>query len=196
MALWSQNGKASAMWSCFLPNMILSMVDTGKHNKRNEEIVKPEIIMNYKEAKQGIDISDQMACYFTSLGKTIRCFHKIGFEFLLNTTVVNALIIFQEIRGKIQIAKFRYDLIYLLAEMVLPTRTSSSQAQNGTSACTRSVLQTRRSVSQTHRLEKYTEKDNKNCVKGRRCSSCYSEIKKSDSWENASKKAKKSVNFL
>ena len=134
--------------------------------------------MNYNEAKQGINISDQMASYFTSLRKTIRWFYKIGFEFLLNTDVVNALIIFQEIRSKIQIAKFRYDLIYSLVDMVPPTQASSSQQM---SASTRSVSQTRRSVSQPHLLEKYTERDNKNHVKKTRCSSCYYEIKKSDS---------------
>ena len=78
--------------------------------------------MNYNEAKVGIDISDLMAGYFTPLRKTIRWFNKIGFEFLLNTAVVNVQIIFQEIRGKIQIAKFRYDLIFSLADMVPPTR--------------------------------------------------------------------------
>ena len=51
------------------------MVDTGRKNK----------------GKQGIDISDQMASYFTALRKTIRWYHKIGLEFLLNTAVVNAL---------------------------------------------------------------------------------------------------------
>ena len=75
------------------------MIDTGRKNRQNEKVMKPEIIMNYNKRKQGIDIFDQMASYFTPLRKTIRWYHKIGFEFLLNTAVVNALIIFNEIRS-------------------------------------------------------------------------------------------------
>ena len=74
----------------------LKMVDTGRKNRCNEKVMKPEIIMCYNKGKQGIDISDQMASYFTPLRKTVRWYHKIGFEFLLNTAVVNALIICNE----------------------------------------------------------------------------------------------------
>ena len=88
---------------------------------------KPEIIMSHNKAKQGIDVSDQMASYFTPLRKIIRWYHKTGFEFLLKTAVVNAVIIFQELRGKIHCANFRHDLIYALADMVPPTRGRPSQ---------------------------------------------------------------------
>ena len=65
----------------------LEIVATGKKNKLNEDIMKPEIIIFYNKAKQGIDISDQMASYFTPLRKTLRWYHKIAFEYLLNTAV-------------------------------------------------------------------------------------------------------------
>ena len=160
----------------------LSMIGTGKKNRQNEEMKKPEIIMSYNKAKQGIDVSDQMASYFTPLRKTIRWYHKIGFEFLLNTAVVNAVIIFQELRGKIHIANFRHDLIYALADMVPPTRGRPSQRIDRARASRRSA---------SHHLEKFTERDSTNRLKRKRCSSCYSEMKKSVSRENASKKAKK-----
>ena len=138
--------------------------------------------MSYNNAKQGIDISDQMASYFTPLRKTIRWYHKIAFEFLLNTAVVNALIIFQELRGKMLIGNFRHDLIYSLADIVPPPRGGPSQRMDRPRASRRSA---------NHRLEKFTERDSTNRLKRKRCSLCYIEMKKGSSRENASKKAKK-----
>ena len=72
----------------------------GKRNRLNEAVMKPKIIICYNKGKQGIDISDQMASYFTPLRKIIRgYYHKVAFEFLLNTVVVNALTVYQEITG-------------------------------------------------------------------------------------------------
>ena len=85
----------------------LKIVATGKRNRINEVVMKPEIIICYNKGKQGIDISDQMASYFTPLRRTIRWYHKVAFEFMLNTTVVNALIIYQEITGNnVKIGQF------------------------------------------------------------------------------------------
>ena len=152
--------------------------------------MKPEIIMCYNKGKQGIDISDQMASYFTPLRKTVRWYHKIGYKFLLNTAVVNALVIYNEIRGnqKTQIAKFRHDLIYSLAEM------KHLQDKNVTQA-TRSSHSSAVSTLPHHHLEKYSERDCKNRLKRKRCSGCYSETKKNGKREEAGKKAKKESTY-
>ena len=69
--------------------------------------MKPEIIICYNKGKQGIDVSDQMASCFSPLRKTIRWYHKVAFEFMLNTAVVNALIVCQEIIGNnVKIGQF------------------------------------------------------------------------------------------
>ena len=127
-----------------------------------------------------------MASYFTPLRKTVRWYHKIGFEFLLNTAVVNALIIYNEIRGnqKTQIAKLRHDLIYSLAEM------KHLQDKNVTQA-TRSSRSSTVSTLPHHHLQKYSERDCKNRLKRKRRSGCCSEIKKNGTREEAGKKAKK-----
>ena len=94
----NEDGTVVAKWKSKREVLMLStkrdleMVDTGRKNRCNVAVMKPEIVMSYNKGKQGIDISDQMASYFTPLRKTIRWYHKIGFEFLLNTAVVNALI--------------------------------------------------------------------------------------------------------
>ena len=101
----SEDGIVVAKWKSKREVLMLStkhdleMVDTGRKNRCNEAVMKPEIVMSCNKGKQGIDILDQMSSYFTPLRKTIRWYHKIGFEFLLNTAVVNALIIYNEIRG-------------------------------------------------------------------------------------------------
>ena len=93
----NEDGTVVAKWRSKCEVLMLStkhdlkMVDTGRKNRCNEKVMKPEIIMCYNKGKQGIDISDQIASYFTPLRKTVRWYHKIGFEFLLNTAVVNYL---------------------------------------------------------------------------------------------------------
>ena len=100
--------------------------------------MKPEIIVCYNKGKQGIDISDQIASYFSPLRKTVRWYKKIGFKFLLNTAVVNALIIYNEIRGvqNTQIAKLRHDLIYVRAEMMHLQQESFTQATRSSHSST------------------------------------------------------------
>lgn len=44
--------------------------------------------MFYNKNKQGIDVSDQMNSYFTPLRKSIRWYHKVAFQLLLGTSVV------------------------------------------------------------------------------------------------------------
>ena len=43
----------------------LKIAATGKRNRLNEAVMKPEIIICYNKEKQGIDISDQMVSYFS-----------------------------------------------------------------------------------------------------------------------------------
>ena len=140
----------------------LKIVATGKRNRLNKVVMKPEIIICYNKEKQGIDILDQMASYFTPLRKTIRWYHKVAFEFMLSAAVVNALIVCQEITGNnVKIRKFRHDLIYALADVGEPGSARPSCA-----------LRTRPSTAPIHRPEEYEERDNRNRRKRRRCSKC------------------------
>ena len=161
----------------------LKSISTGKQNKFHEEIFKPEIIICYNKGKQGIDISDQMASYFTPLRKTIRWYHKIAFEFMLNTAVVNSLIIYQEISGKkIKIGQFRHNLICDIANVDEPQISSNPPRKRPSSV-------------PVHKLEEYTERDKRNRRIRRRCSKCYNELKKNTTREEASKKCKRVTTF-
>lgn len=53
----------------------IEMVETGKTTRNGEKIKKPKAIMFYNKNKQGINESDQMNSYFTTLIKTIKGYH-------------------------------------------------------------------------------------------------------------------------
>ena len=79
--------------------------------------MKPDIILKYNRCKQGIDLSDQLASYFSPLRKTIRWFHKVAFELLLNTAVVNAYLLHnEEAVRRMQVAEFRENIIMSLTQ--------------------------------------------------------------------------------
>jgi len=72
----------------------INMVGTGKKNRKNESIFKPQIILDYNAGKAGIDLSDQLSSYSSPVRKSIRWYHKVATEVLLGTSVVNALIVY------------------------------------------------------------------------------------------------------
>lgn len=61
----------------------LVMTEARKKNHKGKLVYKPEAI------KMGIEISDQMSSYFSVLRRTIRWYHKVTFEYLFGTAVVN-----------------------------------------------------------------------------------------------------------
>lgn len=69
-------------------------------------------IIEYNKDKEGVDISDQVASFFSSLRKTVCWYHKDAFELLLNTTVVNSWIIMESLKNqRISITELREKLI-------------------------------------------------------------------------------------
>ncbi|KAF2887527.1 hypothetical protein ILUMI_18646 [Ignelater luminosus] len=49
-----------------------NIVDTNKKNRKGESIYKPEAIVFYNKFKMGIDLSNQLASYFTVLCRSLR----------------------------------------------------------------------------------------------------------------------------
>ncbi|CAH2002165.1 unnamed protein product [Acanthoscelides obtectus] len=96
----------------------LDIKATGKKNRKGEEVKKPSAILEYNAGKDGIDVSDQMASYFSPLRKTIRWYHKLMFEILLNTAVINSLNIYKHFKKQnIQVGAFREMLIESLTQV-------------------------------------------------------------------------------
>lgn len=157
---------------CFLSTKHgIDIKSTGKKNRNNEEILKPNAIIDYNCGKDGVDISDQMASYFSPLRKTIRWYHKAVFELLLNTSVVNAWIIWKNLSKKtMQITEFREQLI--LGLVGVPSR-----IQNTTDI-------------EKHKLVEEQNKTSQNRKKRNRCSGCYQKIKEKQGRDIAQKTTK------
>lgn len=43
------------------------MVATGKYNRKDEGILKPEMILSFNMIKNGIDFSDQLSSYHSAI---------------------------------------------------------------------------------------------------------------------------------
>ncbi|KAJ8930478.1 hypothetical protein NQ314_016705 [Rhamnusium bicolor] len=92
--------------------MELYATNWQKKNRNDEEIRKSIAIVEYNVGKEGVDISDQMASYFSPLRKTIWWYHKAVFELLLNTAVVNSFIMFKKLKPeKHNISQFKEQII-------------------------------------------------------------------------------------
>lgn len=86
--------------------------ETIQVTRRNGTVEKPAAIVDYNAGKFSIDISDQMASYNTALRKTIKWYRKIALEILLGTAVVNAHILYRNIKNSnITITEFREEII-------------------------------------------------------------------------------------
>lgn len=65
-----------------------------KHKKSQKKTKKPDIICSYNNCKQGIDLADQLANYYSPLKKSFRWFQKVAFDIVLNMAVTNAYILY------------------------------------------------------------------------------------------------------
>lgn len=73
---------------------------------------KPKIIIYYNKAKGAVDLSDQMPAYSTLLRKTIKWYKKLAINLLLNTTIVNAIVLYQQVTNKkIHFTDFRKEIL-------------------------------------------------------------------------------------
>lgn len=77
---------------------------------------KPSMVVKYNNAKSYIDVSDQYAAYSSPLRRNIKWYKKLMFELLLNTSLVNALVLYKKSHPKMQITKFREEIALALIE--------------------------------------------------------------------------------
>ena len=79
-----------------------------RNQKSRKATEKPLAVLAYNRGKGGIDLSDQMASYVTTLRKGVKWYRKLATELLLGMAVVNAWVAYKEAtKKKIQISKFR-----------------------------------------------------------------------------------------
>lgn len=175
----SEDGITVMKWKDKRDVLVLSTKHSDRFQtvtKRGKTVLKPKIVLDYNRAKGAVDLSDQMAAYSTPLRKSVKWYKKAGISLLLNTALVNALIIYQTVTGKkIQIVEFRKQVLKGLL-------TRSEQTSNENS----------RPRRMKHKL---TKKDGPNKNNRRTCQQCYKENTKVMGRVLAKNKTKKVVTF-
>lgn len=154
------------------------LIESPKPHYSGKIIKKPDVIFKYNDCKQGFDVSDQLDNYYSPLRKTIKWFHKLAFELLLNTATVNASILFHSTTNKkMSMSKFRESLIFSLTGV---NATTKARASNNS--------------AEKHELTDCTTRLSNNRIKRRRCIKCYAEIAQNDI-NSARNKAKTVTTF-
>jgi hypothetical protein len=110
----NKNGITVLKWKDKRDVLMLSTKHSDKMDqvvKKNGVKLKPKMVMDYNSGKSSVDLSDQMISYCSPLRRTIKWYKKLAFELLLNTCVVNSLILYKLImKKKISISEFRMEL--------------------------------------------------------------------------------------
>ncbi|KAE9523006.1 hypothetical protein AGLY_016637 [Aphis glycines] len=84
-------------------------------DKRDVLIQKPNIIIDYNKGKSLVDVCDLRNSYHNPLRRTLKWYKKIAFELILNTSVLNALSLYEEVtKNKINVTSFREHLVRCL----------------------------------------------------------------------------------
>ncbi|XP_071051342.1 piggyBac transposable element-derived protein 4-like [Onthophagus taurus] len=94
---------------------------TEVRNRRGQTKKKPEVVLAYNKGKSPVDKSDQITAYQSPLRKTIKWYRKLAFEILLNTAIVNAGLMYKEVKHEnISILAFRKSVAYGLCSVRPP----------------------------------------------------------------------------
>lgn len=151
---------------------------TPRKKKSRKAKEKPMAILAYNKGKSGIDLSDQMASYATTLRKGVKWYRKLGMELLLGVAVVNAWVLYKRAtKKKIQIRAFRD----ILAANLLGHEQHSETPRVPTSTTTYHHLAVRIG-------------ENEKKIR-RKCSICYSKLQKTSGRIVAKNRAKMTHNY-
>ena len=113
----------------------LRMVESEKLRRDGTRKITPAVILDYNRIKQGVDMSDQLASYHSPLRRSIRWYHKVVFEIVLNTAIVNSRILFNKLTEKnVSMKSFREAIArYLIGidEPPFQDKGNSSRSKQG-----------------------------------------------------------------
>ncbi|KAF2887253.1 hypothetical protein ILUMI_18920, partial [Ignelater luminosus] len=98
--------------------------DLKQVKQRGGETNKPEVVVDYNQAKAFIDILDQIKSYSHCLRRGTKWYRKLAIEFLLGSAVVNTPLLYKDRNDKISITEFREKLsmsLLRLSEVAVAT---------------------------------------------------------------------------
>lgn len=85
--------------------------------KIGTEVGKPEVVLDYNRGKGLVDVSDLRSSYHTPLRRSMKWYRKVAFEVLLNTSVINALILYNKVNNcNMSVTEFRESIILSMIE--------------------------------------------------------------------------------
>lgn len=156
------------------PSHSTTLVDTGKTNKANQRVTKPQVVLDYNQGKQGIDLSDQLSTYYTCLRRSKKWYQKVAFEMIFGVSIVNAYLIYKENYDtrSMTLLQFRESLVRSLL-LGIPFENVKPGPRE------RSTSQTKRKF-RDHKLE---EKQGSDRDVRRRCVGCYAKNREQQSRE-------------
>jgi hypothetical protein len=168
------------------PSHSATLVDTEKTNKFNERITKPQVVLDYNQGKQGVDLSDQLSTYYTCLRRSKKWYHKVAFEMIFGMSIVNAYLIYKENydTSRATMLQFRESLVRSLLLGVPYENLKPGPRERSTS-------QTKRKLAD-HKLE---EMEGSARDVRRRCAGCYEKNREQQSREVSYAVAKKIKTF-
>lgn len=67
--------------------------------RRRITFEKPHIVADFNNGRSNIDLTHQMGSYHTCLRRSIKCYRKLIFDLICNTSTVNALSIYTSVTG-------------------------------------------------------------------------------------------------
>ena len=80
---------------------------------------KPVVVLDYNRGKTGVDVSDQLASYYSTRRKCVKWYQTL-FCHLLDTAVVNAYLVHRQLGGTRSSLRFRRDLCKSLCSLDQP----------------------------------------------------------------------------
>lgn len=169
---WKPKKNKDVLMLSTLHNLDKCPVPTKRRRLLSEEEPvreKPAVIVDYNNGKIGIDKSDQLSSYCTSIRKGIKWYRKVAFELLTGVAIVNAHIIYKlQTKTKITITAFREKICRNLLGLENRERVKAVKVKH---------LLKKRNAGGT--------KDRRNCV------SCYDNLVKNLPRSEARKKVRK-----
>ncbi|KAF5281757.1 hypothetical protein FQR65_LT14552 [Abscondita terminalis] len=151
----------------------LEVVNTGRKNRKKEDICKPKFILDYNAGKAGIDLSDQLSSYSSPVRKSIRWYHKLVTELLFGTSVVNAYIVF-----KLKNPNFTNVSITKFREMLVDSLLLGNNDANNIEE--EKLQPPKKQGKIKHKLQETMDKCGRNRKIRKRCYVCYNKLTASE----------------
>lgn len=149
-----------------------TLKDTGRLSRISKQpIMKPASVMMYNENKKGVDFSDQMTAYYSTLKRGLKWFRKLIMSLLFGTCLVNAWIV-HKMKNEDQLPLLTF------LESIIESMTKTSFTDPNSNEQKKRII---------HTLIK--------ADKFKKCHSCYQDLRKMFSSRETDKKVKKVRTF-